>query len=296
MNAPQAGLPFFRQAARNLLLNGNFDMCGLPSATRADVGLPGGGKEDYMKQANCSHRSAHQSGGAFLNFTYGAVLAAGLMAFASIATDYQPRDTVVATTFSAAAADDAANTGLMVKVRQAVKLAAAPRHQPAVTASRSAEDDLSDEMARVRDWIARRYRVSSDGLEPALAAAEEAGRSRGFDPLLIVAIMAVESSFNPKAVSHVGAQGLMQVMPRYHQDKMGARRGKKNALFDPEFNVHVGTQVLEEGLNRYGSLQKALQYYNGSLKDRSLRYTRKVMKLKRQLVAAASSQDSTPNG
>ncbi|MBX3686863.1 MAG: transglycosylase SLT domain-containing protein [Rhodocyclaceae bacterium] len=251
-----------------------------------------------MKQVNHAHRRTDQSGGAFLNFSYGAVLAAGLLALATIGIDPGQPEPVLATVSPQATtlADASATPGLMTTVRKAVKQAVAPRHTPTQLASTSDEGDLSVEMARVRDWVASHYRVSSDGLEPALAAAEEAGRSRGFDPLLIVAIMAVESSFNPRAVSQVGAQGLMQVMPKYHQDKLGARRGKKNALFDPEFNVKVGTQVLHEGLSRYGSLPRALQYYNGSLGDRSLRYTRKVMALKKKLVAAASSPDSSPNG
>jgi len=253
-----------------------------------------------MKQANHDHRRVGQSGGAFLNFTYAAVLAAGLVALTAIGTDSQDPEPILATVSqSAALSDDAATSpGLRKKVRKAVKLAVAPKHGRATTlvAAGPGDGELSTEMARVRDWVASRYRVSSDGLEPAFVAAEEAARSRGFDPLLIVAIMAVESSFNPRAVSHVGAQGLMQVMPRYHQDKLGARRGKKNALFDPEFNVHVGTQVLHEGLTRYGSLPRALQYYNGSLGDRSQRYARKVMAVKRRLVAAAANADSTPNG
>lgn len=115
------------------------------------------------------------------------------------------------------------------------------------------EDALSDEMARVRDWIADTYRVSEDSIEPALAAAEIHAEELGFDPLLIVAIMAVESSFNHRAVSNMGALGLMQVIPRYHKDKIGPNRGR-NVLFDPEVNVRVGTLVLHEGLQRYGSM------------------------------------------
>ncbi|HAY08737.1 MAG TPA: lytic transglycosylase [Thauera sp.] len=148
------------------------------------------------------------------------------------------------------------------------------------------EGELSIEMARVRDWITENYRVSETAIVPALAAAEASAQELGFDPLLIVAMMAVESSFNPRAVSNMGAQGLMQVIPRYHQDKLGANRGK-NALFDPEVNVRVGTLVLHEGLQRYGSLQRALQYYNGALKDPQARYTRKVMSLKKRLMLIA---------
>lgn len=155
-----------------------------------------------------------------------------------------------------------------------------------VAAADDSDDELSAEMAKVRDWVAERYGVSEKALEPALAAAEASASKLGFDPLLLVAIMAVESSFNPRAVSNMGAQGLMQVIPRYHQDKIGNKRGKY-ALFDPELNVHVGSLVLHEGLQRYGSLQRALQYYNGSLRDPKASYTRKVLSVKKRLLSAA---------
>lgn len=145
---------------------------------------------------------------------------------------------------------------------------------------------LPTRMLRVRDWVADRYKVSADSLNEALAAAEDEGRAKGIDPLLIVAIMAVESSFNPRAVSPVGALGLMQVIPRFHWDKVDGQKNRK-AFFDPEVNVRAGTRVLHEGLSRYGTLQRALQYYNGSLGDRSLRYSRKVMTLKKELAAVA---------
>lgn len=145
---------------------------------------------------------------------------------------------------------------------------------------------LSREMASVRDWVSRRYRVSTVALEPVLRAAEEAGKHVGIDPLLIVAVMAVESSFNPFAESNMGAQGLMQVIPRFHMDKIGDASGK-DALFDPELNVRVGTLVLQEGLRRYGSMQSALQYYGGALKDPEAGYARKVMAMKQRLISAA---------
>ena len=146
--------------------------------------------------------------------------------------------------------------------------------------------ELSREMARVRDWVSRRYRVSTVALEPVLLAAEEAGRHVGIDPLLIVAVMAVESSFNPFAESHAGAQGLMQVIPRFHMDKIGDDGGE-DALFDPELNVRVGTLVLQEGLRRYGSMQSALQYYGGALSDPAAAYARKVMAMQQRLMTAA---------
>lgn len=151
---------------------------------------------------------------------------------------------------------------------------------------------LSREMERVRDWVSRRYRVSTVVLEPVLRAAEEAGGHVGIDPLLIVAVMAVESSFNPFAESNMGAQGLMQVIPRFHMDKIGDASGK-NALFDPEINVRVGTLVLHEGLRRYGSMQSALQYYGGALKDPEAAYARKVLAMKQRLISAAGRKSGS---
>jgi soluble lytic murein transglycosylase-like protein len=144
---------------------------------------------------------------------------------------------------------------------------------------------LSREMMQASDWLSRRYKVSAVAIEPALRAAEDSGRRFGVDPMLLVAMMAVESSFNPFAESPVGAQGLMQVIPRYHMDKIGRDAGK-DALFDPERNVRVGAQVLHEGLRRYGSLQTALQYYGGALDDPGAAYANRVMTMKQRLTAA----------
>jgi soluble lytic murein transglycosylase-like protein len=75
--------------------------------------------------------------------------------------------------------------------------------------------------------------------------------------------MAVESSFNPFAQSPVGAQGLMQVMTRVHDDKYEAFGGTR-AAFDPMSNLRVGVQVLKECIARAGSLQDGLRYYVGA--------------------------------
>jgi soluble lytic murein transglycosylase-like protein len=83
------------------------------------------------------------------------------------------------------------------------------------------------------------------------------------EPTLILAIMAVESSFNPFAQSAVGAQGLMQVMTRVHDAKYEAFGGT-HAAFDPVTNVRVGVQVLKECIQRAGGLEAGLRYYVGA--------------------------------
>ena len=164
--------------------------------------------------------------------------------------------------------------------------ASVPEEQDAAAPKAAKAPVLTPDMKRVRDYLSRRYRVSSVALSPLLARAETAGEDTGLDPMLIVAVIAVESSFNPLAESAVGAQGLMQVIPRFHMDKIGDGKGP-GALFDPLTNIRVGALVLKEGLDRYGSLRAALQYYGGALDDPHAGYAHKVLAMKARLLAAA---------
>jgi soluble lytic murein transglycosylase-like protein len=118
-----------------------------------------------------------------------------------------------------------------------------------------------------------------------VGAAHEAGREVGLDPLLILAVMAVESRFNPVAESLVGAKGLMQVVPRHHQDKL-MEHGGEEAVLDPVTNIALGARILKEYIRRTGSLEAGLQFYNGALADPSSQYAQKVFAEKERLLQA----------
>jgi hypothetical protein len=122
---------------------------------------------------------------------------------------------------------------------------------------------LTRQQAAVAKWIARRYKVAPEPISALVQEAWAIGQRAGLDPTLILAIMAIESSFNPFAQSSVGAQGLMQVMTRVHDDKYVAFGGV-HAAFDPISNLRVGVQVLKECIGRAGSLQEGLRYYVGA--------------------------------
>ncbi len=122
---------------------------------------------------------------------------------------------------------------------------------------------LTRQQALVAQWISRRYKVAPEPISALVQEAWTIGQRAGLDPTLILAIMAIESSFNPFAQSPVGAQGLMQVMTRVHDDKYEAFGGT-HAAFDPISNLRVGVQVLKECIQRAGSLQEGLKFYVGA--------------------------------
>lgn len=131
-------------------------------------------------------------------------------------------------------------------------------------------------------YLSRRYKVALDAMEHLVGAAFDVGRRFGLDPLLILAVAGVESGYNPIAESVMGAKGLMQVMPQYHQDKLDLHGGRE-AVLDPLTNLQVGAQILKEYIRRTGSLETGLQTYAGALTDPSVQYTRKVMAEKEKL-------------
>jgi hypothetical protein len=123
--------------------------------------------------------------------------------------------------------------------------------------------ELPKQQAAVAYWLSKKYRVAAEPLSALVSEAYSLGKRTKLDPTLILAIMAVESSFNPFAQSHVGAQGLMQVMTRVHVDKY-ERAGGSLTAFDPVTNMRVGVKVLQECIARAGSLEAGLRYYVGA--------------------------------
>ncbi|MGB5082432.1 MAG: lytic transglycosylase domain-containing protein [Burkholderiales bacterium] len=134
-------------------------------------------------------------------------------------------------------------------------------------------------------YVSRRYRIAPDVIERFVGAAYDAGRNTGLDPLLLLAVMAVESRFNPVAESLVGAKGLMQVVPRYHLDKL-IEHGGEEAVLDPMINIALGARILKEYVRRTGSLEAGLQFYNGALADPLSQYAQKVFAEKERLQQA----------
>ena len=161
---------------------------------------------------------------------------------------------------------------------------AAEVHEPVIAGEPAAAEratallpaELPKQQAAVAYWLSRKYRVAPEPLGVLVAEAFEVGEKVRLDPTLILAVMAIESRFNPFAQSPVGAQGLMQVLTRVHTDKYD-KFGGQLAAFDPVSNLRVGAKVLHDCVKRAGSIEGGLRLYVGAVSSDGSGYINKVM-------------------
>ncbi len=151
-----------------------------------------------------------------------------------------------------------------------------PAAEASPTALEPAEVADKPEYLALAGFLSHRYRLATESARSLVSAAYDAGERFGLDPLLLLAVMAIESRFNPIAQSVIGAKGLMQIMPKQHQDKL-VRHGGEDAVLDPMINIALGAEILKEYIGRTGSLEAGLQFYSGARSDASNRYARKVI-------------------
>jgi len=168
-----------------------------------------------------------------------------------------------------------ANDAPVAAERLAAVAALPARPAPALAPEANAE------VTALAGAIAKKYRIAAEATHGLVATAYREGRRLGIDPLLIVAVIAVESRFNPIAESDFGAKGLMQIIPSYHKEHVAAVGG---SMLDPHANIRLGAVVLKEYIRRGGTEAAGLQLYNGSSDDPTAAYAAKVLAEKQRLL------------
>jgi soluble lytic murein transglycosylase-like protein len=164
--------------------------------------------------------------------------------------------------------------------------------QSALVAEAQADEaEVSPKYKALAEFLAHRYKVATDATEEMVSAAHLAGEKTGLDPLLILAVMAIESRFNPIAESPMGAKGLMQVMPRDHQDQIADLDADNSGVLDPSTNILVGARILKEYILRAGSPEAGLQMYAGAPSDTSNLYAQKVLAEKDRLAQVVKKNE-----
>ncbi len=160
---------------------------------------------------------------------------------------------------------------------------------PAAPAAKAAPNDHQQQQW-VTQWLSKRYRVAFDATRMLVGAAYNTAHEIKLDPLLILAVMAIESGLNPFAESPVGAQGLMQVMAKVHHDKFENLGGVKAAL-NPVANIKVGSLILKDYMTRGGSVEAGLKMYVGAAAfDSDSGYGSKVLAEYRRLKDVATGK------
>lgn len=171
--------------------------------------------------------------------------------------------------------------------------------EPQNTADRATATDLKDiprKQAAVAAWLATKYRVAPEPIAALVSEAYVLSESTKLKPHLLLAVMAIESSFHPYVQSQAGAQGLMQVMTDIHAKKY-EKYGGKLAAFDPLTNLRVGTKVLQEYIKQKGSIEEGLLFYlGGDALQSDTGYVAKVLaeQAKLDLVAAGQKVSTQP--
>lgn len=107
-------------------------------------------------------------------------------------------------------------------------------------------------------------------------------RKHGLDVNLARALVEIESNYNSRAVSSVGALGLTQIRFKFHKERCGLKNKKQ--LFNPAINLNCGFKVLKYYIRECGSIERGLACYNagkgGMKKGIGFKYARKVLRKK----------------
>ena len=146
--------------------------------------------------------------------------------------------------------------------------------------------NLEQTQQTVIRYITTKYKnVSRQDAYHITKSAFEHARNNNIDPTLLLGLIEKESSFQKHITSKLNAQGLMQVIPRWHRTTI-ARVVNKNGgdIKSIHNNIEIGTFILKTNLQKNHSIPRALQAYNGSHNGTS--YSRQVLNFQNNIKRA----------
>ena len=133
-------------------------------------------------------------------------------------------------------------------------------------------------MQKLTKYISKKYSISIPQAEEIIYNTFLQSHEQNLNPLLLLSVISVESTFQPNVQSPSGAIGLTQVIPKYHQNKIQKLDNPTKDLWSIDGNIQVGAEILKEYLvlSKH-NLRNALHRYNGSYNDPSNKYSKKVL-------------------
>ncbi len=151
----------------------------------------------------------------------------------------------------------------------------------------------------VADFFEQKYKLDRAKIEEYVSKTILIAKEVNIDPVLLLAVISVESNFNPNTKSHAGAEGLMQVMTSVHKDKYALYGGTTEAV-KPEVNIRIGAYILKYLIATAGSLRNGLKYYVGAANaEHDGGYADKVMAERNRIISLCQTRPTnrlTSNG
>ncbi|MGB6102289.1 MAG: transglycosylase SLT domain-containing protein [Pusillimonas sp.] len=169
-------------------------------------------------------------------------------------------------------------SGPQLSFSHALKASSEGRHVEGITAAQG---------QALRSYLARKYKIAHSVAGALVNTVFVVAREKNLDPQLVLAVIAIESRYNPYAESHVGAQGLMQVMTKVHKDKFETFSDGPIAALNPIANIRVGVQILYDCIKRRGSVEGGLACYVGATGPSDGGYGAKVLAERRRIALAS---------
>lgn len=147
-----------------------------------------------------------------------------------------------------------------LEIRQSENQEPTPERNAANRSTVKDPKNLTPEQLAATRWLSRKYRVSAEPLSAMVAEAWTLGERSQLPPSLILAIMAVQSRFNPFASGSSGQVGLMQIELQAHAEVL-AQFGGPLSAFDPLTNLRLGVRHLQGLIQQTENLEEALALY-----------------------------------
>lgn len=143
------------------------------------------------------------------------------------------------------------------------------------------------DFTKLENYIVNKYKnISNTDARNIVKTSYQYAQKRNLEHTLVLAIIEGESNFNKSIKSSANAVGLMQVIPKYHQEtiKKAVNENtttKSNSIYDIENNIASGTNIIRQYIDKYKNIPRALQAYRGQ--HNNMQYAKKILNFQQEI-------------
>lgn len=140
---------------------------------------------------------------------------------------------------------------------------------------------------KLENYIVNKYKnISNTDARKIVKTSYQYAQKRNLEHTLVLAIIEGESNFDKSIKSSANAIGLMQVIPKYHQEtiKKAVNENtttKSNSIYDIENNIASGTHIIRQYIDKYKNIPRALQAYRGQ--HNNMQYAKKILNFQQEI-------------